>query len=78
MHEEATFCLTSHLIPPKNNKPKGCLMVMADPSDLGHGKKQYTDDWYFFNVTIRLLLNTKKTYLKSAKTAQKALVSLPI
>jgi hypothetical protein len=27
----------------KNNKkmPKGCLMVMADPSDLGHGKKVY-------------------------------------
>ena len=28
-----------------NNKniPKGCLMVMADPSDLGHGKKLRLD-----------------------------------
>jgi hypothetical protein len=22
-----------------NNHPKGCVMVMADPSDIGHGKK---------------------------------------
>ena len=25
----------------KNKMPKGCLMVMADPLDLGHGKNVY-------------------------------------
>ena len=26
-----------------NNNKKGCLMVMADPSDLGHGKNIFSD-----------------------------------
>ena len=37
---ELVFASCHRLIPNKKNKiPKGCLMVMADPSDLGHGKK---------------------------------------
>ena len=33
----SVLCTMYRLIPPNNNL-KGCLMVMADPLDLGHGK----------------------------------------
>ena len=40
---QLVFALCHCLIPKKkknkNKMPKGCLMVMADPLDLGHGKK---------------------------------------
>ena len=40
MHVAACLRLASHLIfKKKKNMPKGCLMVMPGPSDLGHGKK---------------------------------------
>ena len=32
-------CLKSKNNNKNNNNKKGCLMVLADPSDLGHGKK---------------------------------------
>ena len=39
VHVAACFRFTSHLIlKEKNNMPKGCMMAMADPLDLGHGK----------------------------------------
>ena len=49
MHVAACFRLVSPLafnnnnnknIRNNNNNPKGCLMVMANPLDLGHGKKE--------------------------------------
>ena len=36
MHVAACFCLLIS----NNNKPKGCLMVIADPLDHGHGKNK--------------------------------------
>ena len=35
----ACFCLVSLLDSQEPEEEKGCLMVMAHPSDLGHGKK---------------------------------------
>ena len=37
-HVAACFRLASQSIPNNKKKEKGCLMVMANPLDLGHGK----------------------------------------
>ena len=42
---QLVFASRHRLIPNNKDKihPKGCVMVMADPSDLGHGKKDNKD-----------------------------------
>ena len=43
VHVAASFCLVSPLEDRKKKKmPKGCLMVMTDPLDSGHGKNYLT------------------------------------
>ena len=46
----------------EKQQEKGCLMVMADPSDLGHGKKgiwhfTFCDNIHVCETFIYLLLN---------------------
>ena len=57
VHVVACFRLASRLIFKKKNKkkkmPKGCLMVMADPLDLGHGKKVNIQISYFSATIIK-------------------------
>ena len=45
-HVVVCFCLMSPLDIRTKQDLKGCLMVMADPTDLGHGKKSKGANFY--------------------------------
>ena len=57
-HVVACFHLVSPLDIPiqynKNNKPKGCPMVMADPLDPGHGKNHFITAYQFRGWAVAL------------------------
>ena len=44
-----------------NSNPKGCLMVMADPTDLGHGKKESLS--FEYQIPLVIIFPSKSSQL---------------